>query len=584
MVALIFLTAHGAASLVPPIRDTVTLTALGEKNADAVLDEAVLQGYTVDGETFSSGESLEIREGKWFWSGESYMWRNESDPRQPGGTTRTIVLGIPAGKERTLDFSAYMYGGLVQITVGGRSWTIDTYSKQTITLSEPIGESRSTVLIADMLRQLAVYAAVFLALSAAAARIAKWARSKPEEARQWLGRNRGRLLYALLAAGIAALLFSHAGEICFWTDELIQVQGTCRGITDAVEYCLQLKDATPPLFAVLATLWYRVAPYGEQWLLLICILPAGLSIYVTGIAGEKLAGQFGGFIAAAAVAFSSTVWNNVAYEYRAYAFSLLFSALSLYAHIRKNWEGTPRWKVFYSLCLICLAMSHYFGMLACAALFAADLVLVIKKKISWKMIFQYFPAGLVSAVWIAAVYLVTIRYREAANLPSWYAVPTLEGIKNIVLYLCGRRYAVYLAAVSGGAYLLFSAAYGKRQFQWERFYSRYLMWASVGVLALMYVYGNYVNLTNTMFEGRYFTWLIPYLSLLIPTVLVRLLDAVSNGDRALKNTIAFVLAAMLFCDCAGDLPKRASPLYREAADWIYTQSNYIFDQDTMVVT
>lgn len=91
------------ADAVPPLTDTVTITALGEKNAESKAYEIALTGFTVDGEVYPVGE---ITSGKWFWFGNDYMWRPETDNRQPDGTTDTIQVEIRSeerrGRERVL--------------------------------------------------------------------------------------------------------------------------------------------------------------------------------------------------------------------------------------------------------------------------------------------------------------------------------------------------------------------------------------------------------------------------------------------------------------------------------------------------
>ena len=68
-----------------------------------------------------------------------------------------------------------------------------------------------------------------------------------------------------------------------------------------------------------------------------------------GLTGEALGEKSTGILTAIIGAFSVTVWGFAAYSFRPYAFLLLFSALSLYCHIRKNQTGGERgWLIKYS--------------------------------------------------------------------------------------------------------------------------------------------------------------------------------------------------------------------------------------------
>ena len=71
--------ANYMSNLLPPLTDTITLTALGEKQEEAKGMEVYLNGYTIDGEEYLAGKSLDIESGHWFWSGETYAWRPETE-------------------------------------------------------------------------------------------------------------------------------------------------------------------------------------------------------------------------------------------------------------------------------------------------------------------------------------------------------------------------------------------------------------------------------------------------------------------------------------------------------------------------
>ena len=152
--------ANYIANLLPPLTDTVTLTALGEKREEARGMEVYLNGYTIDGEEYLAGKSLEIESGHWFWSGETYAWRPETDSRQPDGMTRTVVLKIPVGWDRTLNFSSSEWRGLVQIDDGYNVWVDDTYAEKSSIKVVQIAKSEIGVLLANQVRYVAVYTAI----------------------------------------------------------------------------------------------------------------------------------------------------------------------------------------------------------------------------------------------------------------------------------------------------------------------------------------------------------------------------------------------------------------------------------------
>jgi len=221
MLAVLFATAANFVSgFVPPVRDEVTLTAQGEKCNDAKEAEVYLAGYTIDGASFTSGESLVIKEGHWFWSGETYAWRPEADSRQPENMTRTVVLRIPVGWNRTLDFSGNAWRGLVQVDNGKGVWICDTYAEKDSVVQIQIGRSETSDLIRNQIRSLAVYSLVFLLLTGFTGYILAKIAAAPDRVIALLKENQGKLLYGGIACAAFLLMFHYAGKYSLWIDEL----------------------------------------------------------------------------------------------------------------------------------------------------------------------------------------------------------------------------------------------------------------------------------------------------------------------------------------------------------------------------
>lgn len=572
--------------------DTLMMTALGEKNEASVADEVALYGILVGGTEYSCGQDLGIGEGKWFWCGESYMWRNEADPRQPEGLTRTVTLEIPVGEERRLIFHTNMYSGLVDVTACGETQTVDTYSEAVGVIQVPISDSSRKMLLLDAGEQLAIYVAVLFGLTAGALGLARYSLRRPGRLRRWAGSNAGKLIYALMAAAVGALMFSHGSDMSFWVDEMIQLSSSIGGAGTVLKNSQEMVDLTPPLFPLAAVVWYRLAPYGEKWLLLLDIIPTALSVYVLGLLGEKRGGLRDGVLAAAFIAFSLTVWERVAFEYRAYAFMLLFSSLSLYTYYRKEREGDGKWRAAFSLSLACLAMSHYFGMLLCVVFFLADAVGAYKhwraeKKAAAILAVPgpYILPGVLSAAWMGLM-LISTSGLSKYTLPSWYPVPTLSEIKSAVLYLCGNVPFLCLMALFEAGYILtelFSPG-KEKDGEKDRTFSHLLLGAVAGVFALLFVYGRYINRQNTMFENRYFIELIPFFALLFSGAVCRVLDLLPADRAKIKNAAVLCVSAALAVNCLTGVSSFGSEPFRESADWLYTQSNYIFDPSTVVMT
>lgn len=152
--------ANGAAKMVPPLTDTITLTAMGQGREEAKGTEIFLRGYTIDGEKSLALEDLQISDGHWYWHGNMYCWRPESDERQPDGVTESVELKIPVGWNRTLNFQSAIYRGEVQIETAENTWVIDTYSEENGEIAAQIGRSSTASLIWNQILRLEVYTAL----------------------------------------------------------------------------------------------------------------------------------------------------------------------------------------------------------------------------------------------------------------------------------------------------------------------------------------------------------------------------------------------------------------------------------------
>jgi len=588
-VLLIFfaLSANYFSACLPSLTDTITLNALGENREDAKGMEIYLESYTIDGKTFSAGSFLEIESGRWFWSGETYMWRPETDIRQPEGITRTIALNVPVGWERTLNFTGCVSSGFVQIDNGNDVWIEDTYTEDNSEKNVYIGRSKTLLLIINQVRYLVLYTVILLALSLSTIFITKRVLQTPKEAKEWLDKNIGKFLYMSIAFATFLIMFHYADRISFWIDELAQINFTKDTLKDSLLYSLSMADANPPFELLFHTVWYHISPYGEKWLLLPAIFVCCCSVFFVGLIGEKLKSKYCGCIAAILLAFSTTFWSDAAYEYRAYGFFVFFSVLSLYFYIKRNEDLYNKiYGVLFSLLLLFNAMTHYFAMINMAGFFFADLYLLFNGKIQYKkVVSSYFLPGFASVCWLLAVYIACGG--EIPNSASGTPVPTFLHIYDILQYLAGKIDILYYFMLLGIslALIYFLSFFKEKKFIWQKFYIVFILLMFVCVITLLYLYGNFVNQNSTMWRARYFLFLIPNAYLLIAWVIDSLIEVGLDNSNMLQKGVVLFFAILLSVNCIVTMSSaKSSEPYKEAADWIYTQSDYIFNDQTLIIT
>lgn len=317
------------------------------------------------------------------------------------------------------------------------------------------------------------------------------------------------------------------------------------------------------------------------------ILFTVFSIYYIGLVGEHLGGKYCGILSAVLMAFSTTVWQYIAYEFRTYSFVLLFSTLALYFFILRNQNAEQmKWWIFYSIILTLLAMSHYFGMLACGSFFLADLYLFYKKQIDWKKFGAHILPGCTILIWMAMVFWTTLRYKRPEKIANWYPVPGVSQIQDLLYYLTGSfelTYWIFLIGIITAIFLFLSRT--KENFQWDSFYPAFLSSMVITVLLLLLIYGNFINQKATMWKERYFIILIPAVCILFAWGITKsgILSSFETTQLQLQIISSFMMVVLML-HCVTAIPTFENQPLRQSADWLYTQSNSVFNDDTVIVT
>lgn len=586
--------ANFAIRALPPLTDQVTLTALGEKSENAASEEIFLDGYTVDSRSYLPGKDLQIEEGKWFWSGETYAWRIESDVRQPKGMTRSITVRIPVGWVRTLDFSGGIWRGFVKVTINDNEIIADTYSEDGGAIPVSLGRSETSKLIWNQVRYLALYAVLMLVWFFVSVSAIQYSVHQPERYKCWMERNKGKLVFALIALAAFCCMEYFVDDASLGMDEVQQIVWAS-DLRSCVKMLLSMEeDVNLPLYSVLVHFWYPIAPYGEQWLLLLSTIPTAIAIYVIGLAGERLRGRYCGIFASLMMGFSTTVWGYAGFELRSYPYMLLFSTLTFYCHIWKSQDGErKKWLIRYSLSLLGLAMIHYYGMLLFGVFFLVDLYLFLRKKVTWRSGCCFIPGGIAALMWLGLVYLTTLRYRDMGDIASFYPIPTMRHIVDLLRFLAGNYpLSFYILVLGIASALTLLCGKDARQNDGRGYYQCLPLGVLTLVIGIMFVYGNFINQKSTLWFERYFTLLIPYVTILSASLVTDLLPPENggggsklNGERMKKWTCVW-LGMLLIVNCvsAGITSKHEYPyMYRQTADWLYTQNHTIFNPETLII-
>lgn len=572
------------------LSDEVTLTALGEQNADAESAEIYLIGYAIDGKEYLCKDSLDLVNGHWFWGGKDYYcWRPKYDDRKPEGVTDSITIRVPVGWKRTLSFVANQWKGIVRVDAGNESQIVDTYSQEGETKTVWLRGSEKVLLLVNQAARLAIYGILCTLYTI----LLVWCCRNTQHIRLWLIKRKWECMYWILAffTFIFMLLYAEKGSL--WSDEMAQLKFVKGTLYDAVQFCIHMNEVSPPLHNILYNLWYHIIPYGERWLLLPGIFLNAMAVYLIGMTGKRIRGNFCGLFSAIIMGSSTTFWLNSAYEFRAYPFMVFFSTLSLYCFVERNAakEKRNKWNLFFCISMLGLAMSHYFGMIACGGIFLADLFLIYKKKSDIKDLSAYLFPGIISIGWLGIV-IYSIWNRGGMG-SAWQPVPGFAHIKSLVQFL-GGEYTVTIWIFLAGLLLpIYSFIHiSDFKFTWERFYQSFFVVLIIFTVIALVIYGNYIKPDCTMWVNRYFLFLLPHVCMLSGSFLETLASVINEKKDYVCESLSIFLIVVLFFNCfsvaAGgfaSIPGGVShEQFRESANYLYQQTNYIYNDDTIAIT
>ncbi len=562
--------------IVVPLKDTLTINAVGEKNDMAQADEIFIKGFLIDGISYKPENAIE---GKWFWIGENYVWRNESDHRQPEGTTRTITLAIPVGRYRQIEFVSDNWRGLAEIDDHNSKQLIDTFLQSEVKISR----SSFQVLILNQIRLLLTYAIILMILSMSLGLGILFGVKNHKQVKIWVTRNDCRILYAVFALFSLGFMLAYAGKTSFWLDELSQI--TFSGVKQTLSAAILEDLHAPPLYTTILFFWYRLVPYGESWLLFPTEIAMAVAVFMTGLLGERVFSRRVGCIAAFLTAVNFSALTGCGMELRAYSFLLLFSTILLYDYIGKLKAGIPtRWHlirigIWMALC----AYSHYFGVVFSGTLFLIDIGLWAKKKIRLDHMFSYVTALFLYLPWLYVIH-------DYSGTGEWQPVPDSDYVISLLKFLSGDTTIVYYLFCIGVIILLtkfFLFSVRKTYSFPEDFVQTVLLWLMIIMIGSVYIYGKYIGIRSTFWVDRYFFSLLPCALLIsayaVDVVCNSLLPPEKQQEMPVQLIACICLGLFLVGNTNTRLQAHSQDPYREAVEWLYTQGNTIYNEDTLVL-
>ncbi len=563
--------------------DNVTITATGEKNEEAKADEVWIGGLCVGDEMIELSNPIE---GKWFWKGNLYMWRNESDPRQPDGTTRTITIEIPIGKDRSVEFGSSKWNGIVDVTYDGETKSYDLFKGEVNErgyISAFIPDTNHVYLYAIKLLRLGLFAVIIAALLAFPVFCAlkyEYGVLRGVFLKHW-----DKLVYIAIAYVWVAIMQQNTEATSMWFDEIWLV-GTGYNTSNEIF----------TLNALLQRMWLQIMPYGSKHLLLLPQIFIGLTIYFVGLVGNCINGKRLGIIASVLTACSSVIIDQCGFEFSYYAVLVLLSTIYLYLLIKKQLttldpNASIYKKIFlislFSLTAAMLMNTAEFSLVVSCLILAVDFVLLLMKRINKICWFEFILPFLYGIYW-----LTTFFTTGKLNAFGWIKTPTPNKIPDAILYLCDNNY-FFAVMMLFGIFITLSSIFHKifrNEFDWNKDVINISIVTIPWIyMALNYFFSTVLFPNNPIWLHRYFLCVIIMSILTTAFGIDYLIGYLSSIDKkrivSVSATMTFV--SLMLTNCFFKINYTMDHNYKggyiEIADEIYNNNDMHCDSTIVLV-
>ena len=572
---------NGIVELIPLPTDPVIVTATGEKNEAASGNEAYLINYIVGGTEY---EIQNATEGKWFWKGDVYMWRNENDPRQPDGTTRSITMQIPYGRDRSIQFGLSKWNGIVEVTYGGETQAYDLFkSGDKNSLYVPIPDTEAFALYSTKLLRLAA----FLLITAAIMAYPVFCTVKYDDTaiKGFWAKHWDKLYYIGLAVLYVLLMQKNSVDGSFWGDEIWELGGKYPELPYHYNYSI--------VYYLLTDIWFRLMPYGQEHLLLLPQFFVAATIYIAGVLGNCLKGKRLGIIFSSIVATSLSIIYQCAMEYRVYAFMLFSTALMFYTFVNKckNLGRETYLGIFIHSLAITLTMDmHTFGVAVAGLIMLADFILILCRKASGKCLLEFILPGIYGVRWlIKFVFGYAIEQMEI--YASWMTPPNAERVISSVTWLVGSNSIMFALLILGGSIILVQSV--RKVINADFNFVTDYIWIVVFLvptilLFVVYIYSTVISPKNPLFFDRYFISIVIFLLCQISIAFEEIIDLVGKiKEKAYFQNCVLVFTVLMLCMLGWSKvkPWEIFPAadhtrimtYRQQADYLLSQNDIYCD-------
>ena len=323
-------------------------------------------------------------------------------------------------------------------------------------------------------------------------------------------------VYAVIAV-MSVLIMLNFDENTFWYDECCTISfiRPPRSFSEFLSIFLKDEVTNPPLYDIFMYFWYRLVPHDQTCLLFPNLLfyDCGLFFLIKTVKKVSEDKNIPLFLSMSAL-INSFALRSVIFELRSYALLYMFASILICLFVINEICQKPvKLSYFWQgLVMLCISLTHYFGLLFAGTLFLSALILRIirkeKKGTGLFLVSQICPFVLTGAWLIAAMI-----NKEKSVATFWVAPPGIKDIIGVINSVLGRNEiftVISCAAIL--AYLLYMMirrVKGKASVLFIISLS-----CSMALFLADLVYSAFINPAGGLFVPRYFVAVMPCVQLL----------------------------------------------------------------------
>lgn len=406
-----------------------------------------------------------------------------------------------------------------------------------------------------------------------------------------------KVLIVVILFALFILLCKYANTQSFWFDELdwtIEYLAKSSNIINLIKSLIK-SGFNMPLFYLILFPIYKIAPYGELWLLIPNFIAVIIGIYILNKIGNKLGNQFGKYLGFASICMAATSYTLIeqcAIEFRPYALLFGLSDYTLYRFICKEQEPQKQTNtILYTLSIICLSFTHWFGCLIVAFYFLFDLYLWLRKKNKIAFIIPYISLGII----FLPYFIILMLYHTSDFSNYWANIPTLKHLLyDVFFFLSSNNYISLLLFILGFTFLLYCLINNKVR-NIDTNFIFIIIGSVIWTLGAIFIYSRFINPNGSLWVPRYFTVLLPHIFIITAIPIAKLLeslDTIYKKDSKITIKIILIILILILIICLvaclnfkklHDFRNSIVNPYREVSNFVSNTPN-LYEESSVLIT